>query len=281
MVPMNNEPNSWRDIRQNCSRKINKRWVAIAGTVLVGIVLWYAFFPSLKSNQTLEKVYFRSDGVLPPKWVLGRYPRLKRGMDLMEVDIHRYREILEMSSQIKSARIRRKFPDGLEILVHEHRPRAKACVKRKDRQLLRLVSDDGTVFIPHAYPKENLSPLPWILNYPFKIQGKKWNPIPHFQNVSLLLDEVNRSLPRLGQNLFGISPKGLDNPAAPWSFVDLFTKDKKMVRFSLRDVPQQIRQLEIIFSRLSPEEWENLQSIDASFPNPVLKFGHPVGKGGK
>jgi hypothetical protein len=68
---MNNEPYSWRDIRQNCSHRMKGGWIVVPSIILMGIILWYTFFSSLKSNQTLGKVSIHPNGgerILFLKW---------------------------------------------------------------------------------------------------------------------------------------------------------------------------------------------------------------------
>ncbi len=190
----------------------------------------------------------------------------------MKIDIHRYKKNLESYAQIKSAQIKRKFPNAIQIRISEYKPISKICVQQKGQKKVLLVSAEGQIFEPYGYSKETIKPFPWIVGYPLKLHNHRWQPISNFKKISALLNEIQKNSPKFFNQIDCISLTKLDNSSAPWCSVSIVTTEKKQMKFSLKTPKEQILKFNSIASRLSPEEWKDLKSIDLSLKNPVLQF---------
>jgi hypothetical protein len=221
--------------------------------------------------QTLQRIYFKTDGVVKPEWILRRYP-LKRGMPLMDVDILQFKERLESVDQVRSAQVNRRFPDAIEINLTERRPVARVGVRWKGVNRVFVVDDGGNVFESYFYDDHALQALPWLLDFTLKIHENRWQPIPHFHEIISLLQALRTALPELMPTILGVSLRNLDVAAVPWSSITLCLKGSKVIVFSPMDLQSQINRLGTVLRSIGPNDWKNLQSIDMSLTSPVLKF---------
>lgn len=144
-------------------------------------------------SKPVETVRFVTDGVLPDRW-LRSVIEIRRGMNLMEIDIHAMKQDLEASGQVLSASVEREFPDALKIVVKERVPALRIRLAGAEGQLEdRIVAVDGTIYKGVGYPKMTLSKLPFVA--PYQHPGGGIKPMRGIETVAQLLDAARRTQP--------------------------------------------------------------------------------------
>lgn len=116
-------------------------------------------------SRPIERLLFDTNGVLPDSW-LGTVIELRRGLTLMEIDIHSMKERLESHGQVASASVERVFPDALRIRIREREPVLRMRVASSSGQSgLRIVARDGTIYEGVGYAAATLRQMPFVVPY--------------------------------------------------------------------------------------------------------------------
>lgn len=206
---------SWRELAGPSKRRVNspqakKRRQAkllrlIAGVVillgLASLVVWAS--SALKNraepiqihtpSSEIEQVIFETDGVLPDRW-LSRVIQLNKGTTMMEVDIHKMKQVLESEPQVVSASVERVFPSGLKISLKEQQPVLRIAVQGADgKPVQRIVARDGTIYKGMGYSKVTLAALPYV--QPYQRADGRIQPMRGIDKVADLLESARRKQP--------------------------------------------------------------------------------------
>ncbi len=211
---------SWRQIRQNASRKVvtshaRKKLfkavfrsvlaVALVGGIGVGVYFGVEHWQSVKSvttvlpAQPLREIRFASDGVLTQRWVESALA-LPEGIDTMSIDIHDVKNRLESFGQVKAATIRRGA-DWLEISVRERTPVVKLATRGADGGVVELLVDrEGHVYQGFGYNRHEIAGLLFLDGVRLQRQGNGFRRLPGIDQVDDLLRLARSQFPHLVQS---------------------------------------------------------------------------------
>jgi len=155
---------------------------------------------------------------------------LPKAASLMALDLPKLRDRLLDHGQVRVAVLRRKFPDTLEVTLHERTPVARVQASDGDglpKQL--LVARDGVVYEGFNYDKQMLASLPWLDGVRLVRHYGKYEPIAGMTDVAALLSVTQLEAPHLYRGWLIVSLARLES------------RDEIVVK--AQDIP------EIVFSR--------------------------------
>ncbi len=240
--------------------------------VLIGTLAWALL--ALKQREEpiqistpskpVEKIIFDTDGVLPDRW-LGSVIELRKGMTLMEIDIHAMKQDLESSGQVESASVEREFPDALKISVKERIPALRMRVTGANGQVEdRIVARDGTLYKGVGYPKATLSKLPFVVPYQYPEGGIK--PMRGIETVAQLLDATRRTQPNFYKTWQIVNLKHYTgDPELPGQIIEVKTSMVPRIIFGTNiDFAQQLDRLGVIMNYVQNRGNPAVRRIDLS-----------------
>jgi hypothetical protein len=240
--------------------------------VLIGTLAWALL--ALKQREEpiqistpskpVGKIIFGTDGVLPDRW-LGSVIELRKGMTLMEIDIHAMKQDLESSGQVESASVEREFPDALKISVKERIPALRMRVTGANGQVEdRIVARDGTLYKGVGYPKATLSKLPFVVPYQYPEGGIK--PMRGIETVAQLLDATRRTQPNFYKTWQIVNLKHYTgDPELPGQIIEVKTSMVPRIIFGTNiDFAQQLDRLGVIMNYVQNRGNPAVRRIDLS-----------------
>lgn len=212
---------SWREIRQSANRRVvtahaRKRMFrgAVRGLLLVvtiasigagvyfGINHWQQGIQKVNTvlpPQPLREIVLRTDGVLPKSWV-EQVLALPENVEIMSIDIHQKKLLLEQHGQVKSAVIRR-LPDQLVIELQERQPVIRVATRDGKGKVVGLLVDrDGWVYAGIGYDRHELSDLPFLGGIGLQREGNGFRRLPGMDRVDDLLKTARKHSPHLYQS---------------------------------------------------------------------------------
>lgn len=240
--------------------------------VLIGVVVWAVIAIKGRDepiqistpSKPVERVLFDTDGVLPDRW-LGSVIEIRRGMNLMEIDIHAMKQDLEASGQVESASVEREFPDALKIKVKERVPALRMRVTGAEGQLEdRVVARDGTIYKGAGYPKATLSKLPFVVPYQHPEGGIK--PMRGIETVAQLLDAARRTQPNFFKSWQIVNLKHYTgDPDLPGQIIEVKSPMVPRIIFGASsDFAQQLDRLGVIMNYVQSHGNPAVKRIDLS-----------------
>ncbi|MDR1303222.1 MAG: FtsQ-type POTRA domain-containing protein, partial [Puniceicoccales bacterium] len=162
----------------------------LAGIGFGGNFLWLKFQKSvifwLKSiyKQPLERIVFRSDGVLTPQWVKSFLTDIRKGIDLMDVDIFSVKKKLETCSQVKKVVVQRQFPGTLNIALEERIPVLRLLVRDGELTREMLIDVDGVAFFGECIPELERRTMPFLSGVVLKkISAGRYENVPALDKI--------------------------------------------------------------------------------------------------
>ncbi|TVP76305.1 MAG: FtsQ-type POTRA domain-containing protein [Puniceicoccaceae bacterium] len=253
------------------------RWFKIVGALLLsclifGGVVWAVI--ALKNREVpiqvttpskpVERLIFDTDGVLPDEW-LGTVIELRRGLTLMEVDIHDMKQRLEAHGQVRSASVERVFPDALRIRVRESEPVLRMRVAGPGGQSeLRIVARDGTIYTGVGYPQATLRRMPFVV--PHVHPDGKIRPMRGIDRVAELLEDARRTQPNFYRTWQIVSLKHYTgDPDLPGQVIEVQSSIVPRIIFGLStDFAQQLDRLSVILNYVQSRGNPAIKRIDLS-----------------
>lgn len=273
---------SWQEIPQPASRKVTalarRRMAWLAAKSLMAVVLplaaavaaWFGYIhlregserlQSVRSTQPLREVVFQTDGVLSRDWVMGRLG-LEFDADVMGLDIHGKKLLLESHGQIRSATLRRQ-PEGLVIHLRERHPIARVAVREADGISERLVDPEGHVYEGQEYASHELAGLPFLGGIRLRVSGNGFEPLPHMNVVSSLLAAALEHTPHLYETWRVIDCSDLPHR------LTVRTRGGEEYVFGQDDPAPQLRRLDMILAE-NRRQLTGQRRVDLSLGNPVV-----------
>src|SRR5690606_15501416 len=186
------------------------RTVRSIGFAVVGVVAaWGGFeiwntlhsdphsWAATADTQPVRHVLVESDGVLDQLWVEDTL-QLRRDVGLMELDLYALRAKLLEHGQVRTAVLKREFPDTLRVTLEERSPvvRLKARLDGPDVQDF-LVARDGRVFLGQGHDPLTLSQLPWLGGVRLIREGTSFQPLEGLDRVADLIATARSNVPEL------------------------------------------------------------------------------------
>lgn len=240
--------NTWKDIDQSVKPKSRstaaerRLWVGrlkvASGVLAVAAVVVGAlhFAPKLEGGPEIltkagESVPIRTidiqtDGNLSESFVLKRLA-IDENANLLSVDLDALKERLESIGQVETAVVSRRFPDALEITIHECQPIARIRALRSNGQELLLFADGrGEVFEVEMIDEKVEKSLPFLHGVSLHKDGAGYSRIEGMDALKDLLDETISIAPHLYRFLRSISLSQDDRLVVKGSYIEEIVFDR-------------------------------------------------------
>jgi hypothetical protein len=224
-------------------------------------------------GASIKSIEFSSDGVLSQKWFMNWFGPL-RDRSLMDLDIEKIRMDLEKESQVVEARIRRRFPSTLEIILKEQSPIMVLRLKVNSGGYNDwLVSRDGSLYLGEGYTPARLSLLP-SLSVPSSAlkrlkNGRGFEPLEEVAQVAPLLELARREYPSFYRD-WKIISYDLSNEFDPVAHILIRSGKVKRIRFSPKRFATQMERLHYLFLEPDFRKSRVIELIDLSHDRSVF-----------
>ncbi|MCF3649000.1 cell division protein FtsQ/DivIB [Synoicihabitans lomoniglobus] len=210
---------SWRDIPQQITpramsregrRRLTARTLRNIALVVTGVSLacgsWLVWnvlqddpnrWAAAANSRPVEHIVVETDGVLDQAWVEATL-QIPRDVGLMELDLYALRERLLAHRQVKSAVLKREYPDTLRVVLEERTAVVKLKAQLAGAELRDfLVARDGTVFAGHGSLAQEQTDLPWLAGVRLVPAGDGFEPLGHIDRLADLLATARTDAPLL------------------------------------------------------------------------------------
>ncbi len=290
-------PSSWRNLKKSSVRKSTggfvSRWrlgqvgrifLVLGFCTLVIFTVEYASSHSaahgpLAQNDftgpsmPVDRIIFKSDGVLSQKWFLSWLGPL-RNLSLAEVDLKKLQEHLLEEKQITEASVKRKFPSTLEISIKEREPLLVLRLRdKKDSFKDWLISADGSFYEGTGYSSPVLQSLPSLKVASSLILKSSHN--GSYENlkdmpiVSPLLELARSEYPEIYRDWTVVSYTR-PNEKDPGACITVKSKRVGSIRFHPSDYASQLRRLRYLLDEPKFLQASHIRSIDLSHGRSVF-----------
>jgi len=284
---------SWRRIQQSPTEADSdaaraRRWKIrlrmLAALCIIGLVaggsvgvVWLVkeydlgtYFAS--RPEPLREITFETDGFLTREW-LAAFSPVEGETDQRDINIFDLKNTLESQGQVLSATVERVLPDGLRIVLQEHKPSLRLKITGADGDpAVLLVSSTGHVYSGFGYPRDILERLPFLTGKPLVASSgsEQWEPIVEAQEVSALCQLASRQYPHLYKNWRYISCAEYNGRAnEPGAVIRVVTKEGYEIFFPPTDFGERLRQLSIVEQKSLEEGKRPLAYIDLTADHQV------------
>jgi hypothetical protein len=278
----------WSDIQQADNRGATtpvarrRRWSRIwrmtglctlAAVICVALVYAYVSAScndaALEPSAFLEKVTFRTDGVLTDNW-LSRALDIREGMAMNSIDVNAIRRRLEDSGQIKNASVTLRLPSELSIEVREKIPilRASAQVGPGEVRIL-LISEDGAIFEGSNYPVNTLRALPWVDGVVFRTRGDGYEPVADVAPVAAFLSAARERWPKFYRDWTVVSLKRYKG-LSQGSVLEVMSRTLGTLQFTPDNVEDQLRRLDGALAGGAMNDPRKIVGVNLTIPGQAI-----------
>lgn len=249
-------------------------WILIASILLI---LLYVFANDIKLKvkeiffQPVEQIEFETDGVLDGQW-LSKYVSIKKGSDIMDVDINAIHDKIVSIDQVKSAVVARKFPDTIKVEINERVPVLRMRVLDGVFRREMLVDADGYVFEGEKLSIMERKSLPFLAGVVLKKnKNNSYDPIEGVNRVCQLLDLARRQYWTIYAQIEVISLEKLSKKdKRPWSKIILQAQFSPRVIFKDYDFTEQLKRLDFILATPMIQKKLPIEQIDLTLQQDVV-----------
>jgi cell division protein FtsQ len=199
--------------------------------------------------------------VLSQDWVKQTLD-LPNNIGLMELDLCSLRARLLDHQQVKSAVLKREFPDTLRVVLQERFPvvRLKARLNGPDVRDF-LVAQDGTVFAGHEFEQMETRRLPWLGGVRLVRHGDGFAQLSGIDRVADLLSTARSNTPKVYDTWRVVS---LERMARDGQIIVQSSQVPEII-FGLReDFFTQLARLDLILEETMERNIPVMKSIDLS-----------------
>lgn len=275
---------SWRGISQSANRKMvtahaRKRIIrsamrgllalttvaVVAGGVFYGVSHWQEGIKKVNTvlpPQPLREIVFETDGVLSKSWV-EELLALPENIDIMSIDIHQKKLLLEQHGQVKSTVIRR-LPDQLVIGIKERTPVVRLATRNEQGEVVGLLVDrEGHVYAGNGYDRHELATLPFLGGVGLQREGDGFRRIPGIDQVDDLLRVARSQWPHLYD-----SWKVVDCGEPP--LLKVRSDEIREIVFSPGRYTEQLKWLDMIIENNRRQLLGRQERVDLSLGNQVV-----------
>ena len=267
---------SWKALQQKPrwtwqrARKVLLRTGVIIGLIAgIGFGLWRTI-EKTEIIQPLEQIFFSTDGVLQKNWFLTNI-KVPFGEGLMTIDLNALQRRCLQQRQVKSVHIAREFPNALRIRVEEHQPCAKVLLSKNNRRSIGLVSEEGVIFEPLQYGRQQLATYPTLSDVPKTLM--KDGKIVGFRIVFRLLQFLNSNAPDVFQAIKKLSLRHFDPfLERKWQSIEFDIGGTWTLVFPIEQPEAALAKLRSILRSLSPQQRKNLRRLNVAATRPTVEF---------
>jgi len=213
---------SWKDVEQGVKPRqmsavawkrqmaARLKWMGLCVAAALAAVGLYRAFQSdapsalllsrASESRPIETFEAQSDGFLDRDWAVETLG-LRRGQDLLSIDLAALKSRLEAFGQVRRAEVERQFPDRLFISIEERRPVVRLLAQRRaGERLLLLVDAEGVAYEPIDVPTERIRQLPFLDGVRLRRAADGYEPIQGMDAVAELLGQARSLAPHLYRN---------------------------------------------------------------------------------
>ena len=292
-------PSSWRNLKKSSVRKSTSVIATRRRLGQVGRIIFILSFCSLvffaveysSTNSTaygplaqndftgpsmpVDRILFKSDGVLSLKWFLSWMGPL-RNLSLAEVDLKKLQRYLLQEKQITDVSVRRTFPSTLEISIKEREPLLVLRLRdKKDGFKDWLISADGSFYEGSGYSSRVLKSLPSLKVASSLImkssENGNYEKLKDMPNVSPLLELARSEYPEIYRD-WSVVSYTRPNEKDPGACITVKSKRVGSIRFHPSDYASQLRRLRYLLEEPKFLQASHIRSIDLSHGRSV--FAH-------
>jgi cell division septal protein FtsQ len=283
ILPKGQRPRAAKDEKFLWGRfffKMTARCCALAGLVYGGKFLWLHFRENantlLKSvyKQPLERVIFQSDGALTSQWVKPFLGDIRKGIDMMDVDIFALKRRIETCLQVKKVVVQRQFPGTLKMTLEERIPVLRLLVREGESVREMLIDGEGVVFYGESIPELERRTMPFLSGVVLKkISAGRYENIPTLDKVYQLLHIAKTKYWPIYAQMEVVSIEHLKKKSVPWSRINVRCQCAASVIFKDNDFDEQLKRLDFILNTPKIRDSLPVERIDLSLENDaVVKF---------
>ncbi len=267
---------SWKSLQQKprwTRQRVRK--VLLRAGILLGliVVICFGLWRTIEKTdiiQPLEQVFFSTDGVLQKNWFLANV-KVPFGEGLMAVDLKALQRRCLQQRQVKSVHIAREFPNALRIQVKEHQPCAKVLLSKNGKRSVGLVSEEGVIFEPLQYGRQQLAGYPTVADVPKTLM--KDGKIVGFRSVFRLLQFLNSNAPDVFQAIKKLSLRHFDPfLKKKWQSIEFDIGGTWTLIFPIEQPEAALAKLRSILRSLSPQQRKNLRRLNVAATRPTVEF---------
>jgi len=290
-------PSSWRNLKKSSVRKSTSVIATRRRLGQVGRIIFILSFCSLvffaveysSTNSTaygplaqndftgpsmpVDRILFKSDGVLSLKWFLSWMGPL-RNLSLAEVDLKKLQRYLLQEKQITDVSVRRTFPSTLEISIKEREPLLVLRLRdKKDGFKDWLISADGSFYEGSGYSSRVLKSLPSLKVASSLImkssENGNYEKLKDMPNVSPLLELARSEYPEIYRD-WSVVSYTRPNEKDPGACITVKSKRVGSIRFHPSDYASQLRRLRYLLEEPKFLQASHIRSIDLSHGRSVF-----------
>ena len=289
-------PVSWRSLKPGSRRKssfriLTRKRLILAGRSLLGVAIIalgiFGFVYHLHQGNSnlvgqkdytgpalpIDRVVFRSDGVLNHKWFLNWMGPI-RGMSLAEINLQKLQQNLLLEDQVLTAKVKRKFPSTLEISLTEREP--LLVLRLRDSKIKFrdwLVSSDGFLYQGSQYSSAMLRLLPSLQVSSALIEknadGDGFKKLKDMPVVAPLIELAKSEYPEIFRD-WTIVSYNRPNDKDPGANITVKSKRVGTIRFRPEDYAPQLKRLRYLLDEPKFSQSSFIQSIDLSHGRSVF-----------
>ena len=275
---------SWRQIHQSANRKVvtahAKRRIrrgvvrafasgaflaAIGVSIFFGIRYWPDGVEKVNTMlppQPLREIVFETDGVIPKQWVENLFD-FPEDVDLMTIDIHEKKALLESFGQIESATLRR-LSGLLEIRLRERRPVVRLAVRDAEGKVAPMLVDrNGIVYSGIFYDRYELSTLPFLAGVELRQEGNGFRRLRGIDQVDELLRAAHNYSPQLQETWRVVDCSDLP-------LIKIRSDEIREIVFGPSRYQQQLQWLDMIIQNNRRQLLKLEERVDLSLGNQVV-----------
>jgi hypothetical protein len=224
-------------------------------------------------SMPVDRILFKSDGVLSLKWFLSWMGPL-RNLSLAEVDLKKLQRYLLQEKQITDVSVRRTFPSTLEISIKEREPLLVLRLRdKKDGFKDWLISADGSFYEGSGYSSRVLKSLPSLKVASSLImkssENGNYEKLKDMPNVSPLLELARSEYPEIYRD-WSVVSYTRPNEKDPGACITVKSKRVGSIRFHPSDYASQLRRLRYLLEEPKFLQASHIRSIDLSHGRSVF-----------
>lgn len=212
--------------------------------------------------QPLREIVFETDGVIPKQWVENLFD-FPEDIDLMTIDIHEQKALLESFGQIESATLRR-LSGILEIRIRERRPVVRLAVRDAEGKVVPMLVDrNGVVYAGIFYDRYELSTLPFLAGVELRQEGDGFRRLKGIDQVDELLRAAQNYSPQLHETWRVVDCSDLP-------MIKIRSDEIREIIFGPSRYQQQLQWLDMIIQNNRRQLLNLEERVDLSLGNQVV-----------
>ncbi len=217
-----------------------------------------------------------TDGVLTELWVDYR-AAVDNDLNLMQIDINEVKVRLERHPQIKSATVKRVFPDLLTISIKERVPMFRMKIKTTTGvSKVVLIDEAGTIFENVAFSDKVLRRLPYVAGVNVHMNDEGYYPIETIPVLAELMKVAWQKYPNIAR---GWSVIYADDLIMAHSFTEGYIRVRsravKEVLFAPENFVRQLDRLDYILDNHSVPNVTSISRVNLSLVDqPTVEFAN-------